>query len=349
MNRQRSFFPQGFNFYVPKMQFASDVVPGMANPFSLGTPAAADNDIIDNDIDADATAGTVTTQDWTADSPFGRTVTMNMNADPGAANGVYDVYGFDYLGQRMIERFTHANGSTAVIYGKKAFYRIDKVVVVTAATNATTVDLGTGFRLGLPYKGDVVWAKENGVFVPLYNRDLIINSEIAGAAVAGGPSGAWVRAPFPGFVKTIYGTPNMPAGSTNDPAVTVELGGVAITGLTVTVDTSAGNVGTTVSDVPTTAGYSANNRFRPGDLIEIVATDADTAGAITVGLELTPTQFTHPVETDPATAITGDPRGTYESLATFDDTLEIIVGLRGDPSYNTTGNGGLHGIEHFDG
>lgn len=346
--RDRAAFFQGIRYYVPGMQFASELVHGHPTPFSLGSPAANSATALDTDIDADGAAGLVTTQSWTADSPFGRTLTMSMDADPGAALGVYDVYGYDYLGQRMIERFTHINGATSLIYGKKAFYTVDKVVNITAATNATTVNLGTGWRMGLPYKSDIAWAKENGVFVPLFKRDLIVNSEIAGAAVAGGASGAWVRAEFPGYVKTLIGTPNMPVGSTNDPVVTVELGGVAITGLTVTIDTSAGNVGTTVTDTPTTAGYSVNNRFRPGDLIEIVVADADTSGAITVGLELTPTQFTPAVTTDPAIVTTGDPRGTYEPILTPDGS-ELIVGLVGDPAVNAAGNGGLHGIAHFAG
>ncbi len=346
MFRDREAFFQGVRQYVPALQYASELIHGQPAAFSLGTPAAADNDIIDNDIDADAVAGSETAQDWTADSPYGRTVTMNANADPGNA-AVVDVYGFDYLYQPMVERFTHINGATSVIYGKKAFYKITKTKIVTAASNATTFDLGTGFRLGLPYKGDVAWAKEAGSLVPLFNRDTWVYRGISSTDVIAGASGSWVRAEFPGYIKTLSGTPNMAVGSTNDPVVTVELGGTAVTGLTVTIDTSAGNVGTTVTDVPTTAGYSANNRFRPGDLIELVVADADASGHITLGLELTPTQFTPPDTTDAATVSTGDPRGTYEALMTYDATGEIIVGLMGDPSLNSNDRGGLHGIQHY--
>lgn len=346
-NRDREAFHTGVNHYVPAMQYASNVNGFGPSAFSLGAPAAADDDIVDASIAANATAGTEETADYTADSPYGRTLTLTPSGDPGAAGGVLDVYGFDYLGQPMIERFSGANGSTAILYGKKAFYRVVKSKIVTATTNAITYKLGRGYRLGLPYKGDIIWAKEDGALVALFNRDVTIKSEIAGAAVAGGASGAWVYAEFPGFVKSIRGTPNMPVGSTNDPIVTVELGGVAIVGLTVTIDTSAGNVGTTVSDVPTTAGYSANNRFRPGDLIELVVADADSSGAITVDTVLTPTQFTPAVTTNPATNVTGDPRGTYESLMTMDGVKEIIVGLRGDNSIDTSDDGGLHGIQHY--
>lgn len=346
----RDNFRRGFKYYVPNAQYASDLQLGMPCLFSLGSPAAVSANNIAATIDADAVATTEESYATDAinavlDGTYGRTLRMTPSGDPGNAFAI-DVYGWDYLMQPMVERFTGASGSTGIIYGKKAFKYLLKTKIVTAATNAITAALGTGWRVGLPYKGDVEWAKENGVLVPLFNRDFIETRDLAAADVAGGASGRWIRAQFPGFVKTLIGTPNMAVGSTNDPVITVELGGVAIVGLTVTVDTSAGNVGTTVTDAPTTAGYSANNRFRAGDLIEIVVADADSSGAVTVQTVLTPTQFTHPDTTDPATVSTGDPRGTYEPIMTPDGS-ELIVGLRGDPSTNASENGGLHGIQHY--
>lgn len=345
--KDREAFFQGVRQYVPGMQYASNLLDGAPTPFSLGTPAASDDDVIDASVDADATAGTEEVQSYTSDSPYGRTLIVTPSGDPGAAGGVMDVYGFDYLMQPMVERFTGANGSTAILYGKKAFYMVTKTKIVTAATNAITYKLGTGYRLGLPYKGDLAWAKEDGAFCPLFKRNTFVWRQIAGAAVGGGPSGAWVYAEFPGYVATLKGTADMPVGSTTDPVITVELGGTAIVGLTVTIDTSAAATGSLVSDVPTTAGYRANNRFRPGDLIEIVAADADSSGAISVGMELVPTQFVPADLTDAATVSTGDPRGTYESLITMDAVKEIIVGLVGDPAVNSSNNGGLHGIQHY--
>jgi hypothetical protein len=263
-----------------------------------------------------------------------------MDADPGVAGGVYDVYGFDYLYQPVVERFTHVNGSTAVIYGKKAFKYIDYVKNVTAASNATTVNLGSGWRLGLPYKGDVAWAKENGVLVPVYKRDFSMQAQLSDADVTAGASMLF-RAPCPGFVKTLYGLPSG-SGSTTNAAGTVEIATVAVTGLTVTADQDTQTI---VSDVPTTLGYNANNRFRPGDLLEIVHAATTSGGAMGYELELTPTQFTPPVLTDPQTLVLGDPRGTYEPILTPDGS-EIIVGLIGDPAVNASGNGGLHGIRH---
>ncbi len=335
----------GINMYVPGMQYAGALIHGQPTEFSLGSPAAADADLFVNDGAANAVATTEIAVDSAVqlvDSRYGRNLRLTISADPGNAHAI-DVHGFDYLGQPMVERFTGASGVTSILYGKKAFYRVTKTKIVTAATNAVTFDLGTGTKLGLPFKGDVVAAKEAGVQVPLFNRDFTLQAQRdAAAAIAGGS--IFLRSPCPGFIKNVFGIPNG-GGSTNDPVVTVELGGTAVTGLTVTIDTSNA-AGLMVTDTPTTAGYSANNRLVTDSMIELVAASAASAGTDSMGVTITPTQFTLPDLTDPATATTGDPRGTYEALRTLDGS-EIIVSLLGNPSVNTSDNGGLMGIRHY--
>lgn len=335
----------GINGYVPGMQYASALVHGQPTEFSLGSPAAEAASTFLSAQAANATANTehtVSTSAQTSDARYGRNVRLSISGNPGNAH-VIDVYGFDYLGQPMIERFTGASGATAILYGKKAFYKVTKAKVITPSSNAVTYSVGTGSRLGLPFKGDVVAAKEAGVQVPLYNRDFWMWAPISSADVVAGFS-HWFRSPCPGFVKTLAGIPNG-GGSTNDPVVTVELGGTAITGLSVTIDTSD-TAGTTVTDTPTTAGYSANNRFTANTLIEVVSAAAASAKGNNIGIEITPTQFTLPDLTDAATSTTGDPRGTYEALRTLDGS-EIVVSLLGNNAVNTSNNGGLHGIRHY--
>jgi hypothetical protein len=340
--RERSAWHIGINGYVPAMAYASDVVHGQPTAFSLASPAAISATVISAAIAANAAAATSTTLSYTSDSKYGRTVRLTPSADPGATGGTIDIIGFDYMGQPMVERFSGANGSTAILYGKKAFYKVTQAKIVTPSTNAVNWAVGTGLRLGLPYKGDVAWVQENGVLVPLYKRDFVLYADRAAAeAVSGGSR--WLRSPCPGFIKTLIGTPNGGGGAT-DPVITVELGGVAVTGLTVTIDTSD-TAGTTVTDTPTTTGYSANNRLQTNSLIEIVAAAAAGAFGDRIGVEITPTQVTLPELTDPNTNLLGDPRGTYEPL-TAPNGSEIIIGLVGDPSVNTSGNGGLCGIKH---
>lgn len=343
MFKDRDYFPSGINQYVPAMQYASVFEQGMPW-FSLGTPAASDDDIIDASIDADATAGTEEVQTYVADTPYGRNLIVTVSADPGAA-GSWDVHGFDYLGQPMVERFTGISGSTAVLYGRKAFYRVTKSKVIVASSNAITLKLGTGTWLGLPYKGDVANARENGILIPLYNRDTWFWSELDAASVAGGPGGVYIDIPMPGWVKTAKGLSTKPAGSTTDPVVTVATDAGAITGLGFTVDVSA--LGNEQTDTPTTEGYNAATRVRPGDNVQILVADADASSGLKLGVEIATTTPWQGDETDPGTRNTHDPRPIYEPYLTMDGAKEILVQMRGDPAVNSSGNGGLHGIPHF--
>lgn len=57
--------------------------------------------------------------------------------------------------------------------------------------------------------------------------------------------------------------------------------------------------------------------------------------------------FVAGVTTDPQTATTGDPRGTYVPSTTPDGVKEITVQLRCSARVNANNNGGYHGIRHF--
>ena len=83
--RERQYMP-GINHYVPNMQFSASGVHDKPVAFSLGTPAVASATALDTDIDADAVAGTETSQSWTADSPYGRTLTMSADVEEWRAH-----------------------------------------------------------------------------------------------------------------------------------------------------------------------------------------------------------------------------------------------------------------------
>lgn len=343
MFQDRRSFHIGMNAYVPGMQYASGLIHGQPTEFNLGSPAVGSATAVVTATPANSVANVIAALSYTSDARYGRSLILTVSGNPGNSC-VHDVFGYDYLGQPMTERFTGASGVTAVLYGKKCFSRVSQIKTITPASNAVTYNIGTGTRLGLPFKGDVAWAKEGGVQVNVFKRDTLITVDRAAAqAIAGGSK--WIRPPFPGFVKSLLVTPDG-GGSTNDPVITVRLGGVAIVGLTATVDTSD-TAGLTVSDDPTTPGYNANNRFVANGLIELLGAAAASATGDRLGLILTPTQFLLPDLTDPATAITGEPRGSYEAIATLDSLTEIRVGLVGDNQVNAAGNGGLEGLKHF--
>jgi hypothetical protein len=76
--------------------------------------------------------------------PWGRNLTLVAGA---AMSTVATVYGWDYLGQPIAEAFT-MNGTTPVV-GNKCFKSLN---YVTYTATATTISIGTGVKLGLPYK-----------------------------------------------------------------------------------------------------------------------------------------------------------------------------------------------------
>jgi len=344
--QDRKFFQQGINMYVKAMQFAADMEGLEPQTFNLGTPAVQSNTKYQTAIAANAVANTVVALATVAiaDSTYGRTLVYVPSGDPGNSN-VVQVIGQDYLGQPMVENFTGASGSTAIVYGKKAFFRIISSKVITPSTNAVTYSIGTGFRLGLPYKGDLAYAREAGIQVPFYKRDTLLTTTVAAADVIAGMSIPFL-APFPGFVKNGFGAGA--AGAAQSNALTVTLGGVAITGLSAAITNNG--AGTVITSNPTTPGYNANNRFiANATIMGVLGANGSSTKADMVGVTLTPTQFTLPDLTDPATALTGDPRGTYEALQVYDGVSKIEAGLVGDNSVNASGNGGFLGIQHFGG
>ncbi len=160
--RNADFFPNRINMYVKAMKYAADVHDDGFYKLSFGAPAVSDPDGI---IDGVTITGGVTISPSSfvgavvavSDAPWGR----NVIIDASAANSPdCHIYGFDYLGQAMIETIAF-NGTTAVD-GVKAFMRVTKVVAETGITG--TMDLGFGDVLGLPYKTIKVEAElEDGV------------------------------------------------------------------------------------------------------------------------------------------------------------------------------------------
>ena len=138
-------FPRRINAYVPGMMYSSDVNFNGMTRVSFGAPAAAVTTAILN-AQSIAVALTVDlTAVAAAPEPYGRTVTYVAS---GAATSVQTLNGWDYLGQPISETVT-LNGNTPVL-GKKAFKSFLNVVL--GVTAATTMSIGWGASLGLPYK-----------------------------------------------------------------------------------------------------------------------------------------------------------------------------------------------------
>jgi hypothetical protein len=156
MQRVASFRNRRYNSYVPACAYAADVIHGAAYEVDFLTPIAA---VAAGILSATSIATAVDTTTFlsdTADAPFGRNITVVAS---GAATSNVTVYGKDYLGQGIAESFT-LNGANPVV-GKKAFKWIDRVTA--GITAGTTINVGFGSALGLPYRmSNVIEEVANG-------------------------------------------------------------------------------------------------------------------------------------------------------------------------------------------
>lgn len=182
-----TFFPRRLSSYVPAMAYASDVNISGAGRVSFGAPGVA---LATYYLSAFSIATAAVTPASglllsQADAPYGRNVQVVAS---GAATTVVTIDGFDYLGQPMSENLT-LNGATPVL-GLKAFFTIRQVT--TPAIAATTINLGTGVKLGLPYKSNKITTEElNGAIVGTLGTLLTPVLTVPATATTGEPRGMY--------------------------------------------------------------------------------------------------------------------------------------------------------------
>jgi hypothetical protein len=158
VQRTAKYQPRRVNGYVPNMAYHAGVVHAAPYEVVFGPVAVAAAASILS-AQSIAVAGSTTTflQDNTdpvvaatqALYPYGPGFGRNLQyVASGAAVSTVTVAGRDYLGQRMTETIT-LNGATPVV-GNKAFKWID--TITWGATAATTINVGTGSKLGVPFR-----------------------------------------------------------------------------------------------------------------------------------------------------------------------------------------------------
>lgn len=170
MFRDRQGFMQGINMYVPGMQWSASLNVHEGSVFSLGRPLALSDVSIVATTPTNGVANTITyltAPVILTDTPYGAPITSTPLGAPAGAFTM-DVFGEDYLGQPMTERFAHPITVTTPIVGKKPFYRIIGTKTITPTAGAIGIKLGrTGQNLSLPFKSSIEWAKEAGLFIDL--------------------------------------------------------------------------------------------------------------------------------------------------------------------------------------
>ena len=153
-----TFFPRRLSQYCPALIYCADVQIGDNGRFSFGAPivATAAQFVSAQSI---AAAGSLQSTSMlnlaSIDAPYGRNLTFVLS---GVGSGTVIVDGWDYLGQAMSESAA-MNGATPVVMNKAIKY-IRQVTWTSVA--ATTMNVGVGSQLGLPYKAIKVWTEENG-------------------------------------------------------------------------------------------------------------------------------------------------------------------------------------------
>ena len=149
-------FPRRINNYVPAMAYSADVNYNGETRVNFGAPLAGSGT---NILNAGNMTG-VSQIDLSGVAAIPDAYGRNVQIVAGAANATPAiVFGWDYLGQPIAESLT-LNGTTPVV-GNKAFKAFNYVQFTAAAT---TLSIGTGVKLGLPYKAiRCVYEVGNGV------------------------------------------------------------------------------------------------------------------------------------------------------------------------------------------
>ena len=339
-------YPRSISQYVPNMEFAADVVEGK-HFVSLGAPATADPNGILVGASATNSATAYTSADWAntfdgSSTHVGESVAGKLNAAYGrclqatgtaGSDHVVTIIGRDYLGQAMRENMT-LSGAT-VIFGNKAFAYVDNVNVAAGAAS-DTFDLGWTDRLGLPYKAEkMVTYTEDDVSFPVDVEE--VQFEYDQTRYIGGTS-IFTVSPIAGRITGVNTAVTTLTNGVG--AVTVEIGGTAVAGLSVAV-ASAAAVGVLDSDTPA-ENDGATTAIAKYGAIEVISDGTPTAGSILGVITVDPLVFVAGPDTDPQTATTEDPRGTVLATTACDASITYEVGYLVDTS-------DLHGVEQFNG
>lgn len=189
MTARGDFFPRRVNNWFASAKYAQDVgedglcrvrIPAMIALDADGILAA---ESIATAVDTTTFASAYDDGDVTVMGKFGRNVTVVAS---GAATSTVTIYGADYLGQPMMETLT-LNGTTPVL-GVKAFRYVTRITAGT--TGGTTINVGWGNALGLPYKAQKLDAEFVSGVVPTAGA-IVAGSAATQTATSADPRGTY--------------------------------------------------------------------------------------------------------------------------------------------------------------
>jgi len=213
----------------------------------------------------------------------------------GTANGTnkdFDV-GFPFLDATHLRVF--ANGVLKVLDTDymvlNASQGSDKAIIrfATAPTDGHVIKAGRNTPINR-YRGNPAVGMTDALQAQYRMQEALDDQVVKDlgsygqTALLAGTALSWV-ATFDGFIEKL--TTEVKKAVTTGGDITVEIDGVAVTGISIAVANSA-IVGTVQTDVPTTA-QSSTTQFKKGQTITVTPSAAfDTAGDVAVKLNLQP-------------------------------------------------------------
>lgn len=339
-----NYLPPRINRYVDDMRYDANVdsATGLTRVW-LGALTAGSATAISSAIQM--VNGSAVTQTYGpaqgviggAGAPFGRTLQFVASSTNTRA---ITVEGVDYMGQPIRETVTLT--SATIVYSKKAYYKLNKLTFASAS-DTTTVNVGTANRFGVPYAmSRLLNEVQDGVVLPNIGSPIVIGKEINQTDLLAGTS-HWLPSPMRGYVTRL--TTIVQAAVTTGGTLTVEIGGVAVTGLSNVIADSA-TAGTVVTDTPTDPYKveAGSGLVAANGAIELVGDAAfATAGVVFEQVEVTPYGVIPKQDTQSATSY--DPRGLFEPSTTPNGTINFELIAMVDVN-NTNG---FYGSAHYNG
>jgi len=231
---------------------------------------------------------------------------ITITSTGNISNRNITVFGWDMYGMPVVEQITGPN--TTTVSGLKAFYVIQGVYSSGTAAN---ISIGVGNKFGLPY----FCKNANYVGVPMWNNTADLG------LVAGTQSAALAADPI-----------TTGAAGSSIVSVTVTSTAALYNGQFVTISGATTTDGITAAQLNITAPITIVDATH----FQYVAMGNATAGGVAGGgaaVHYTPNTIgvrgtiTVADQTSPATATTGDVRGTYTPTSNADGTSRLTINM----------------------
>ncbi len=250
-----------------------------------------------------------------------RNISITSTGDISLVN--ITVYGWDFYGIPIAEQITGPN--TTTVFGKKAFYVVQGVRTSAAAAN---ISVGVGNTFGLPF----YLKNANYLGIPMWNNGAdigVASNQVSVGPLANNPltTGA---AGSSAVTVTVTSTASLHNGQL-----------VSISGATTTDGITAAELNTTAPITIIDATHFAYNTVGNatagatvggGAAVLYAAANLGTSGTLVVA-----------DETSPATATTGDVRGTYAPSSNADGTKRLTINMYSASGDTRKFNGAVSG------